>query len=82
MCLLDTCILPHGISWMQNNFQSASLDHSIWFHRELRVDEWMLFVCDSPISLGARGFNRATVYRENGDLIASLTQEGLIRIKD
>lgn len=82
MCLLDTCILPHGISWMQNDFQSASLDHSIWFHRELRVDEWMLFICDSPISYGARGFNRSTVYRENGDLIASVVQEGLIRIKD
>jgi acyl-CoA thioesterase-2 len=80
MCLLDSCIMPHGISWMKNDFQSASLDHSIWFHREFRVDEWMLFVCDSPISYGARGFNRASVYRENGDLIASVTQEGLIRI--
>lgn len=80
MCLLDTCILPHGISWMQGNFQSASLDHSIWFHRDFRVDEWMLFVCDSPIAFGARGFNRATVYRENGDVIASVTQEGLIRV--
>lgn len=82
MFLLDTCILPHGISWMQSNFQSASLDHSVWFHRDFRVDEWMLFVCDSPISYGARGFNRATVYRDNGDVIASITQEGLIRVLD
>ena len=81
-CLLDTCLMPHGISWMQANFQSASLDHSIWFHKNFRVDEWLLFVCDSPIAYGARGFNRAMVYRENGELIASVAQEGLIRIKN
>src|SRR5690606_12464924 len=44
MCLLDTCVLPHGISWMQPNFQSASLDHCIWYHRPFRVDQWLLFV--------------------------------------
>ncbi len=82
MCLLDTCILPHGISWMHDNFISASLDHSIWFHQDFKVDEWMLFVCDSPISHGSRGFNRALVYRENGDLVASVIQEGLIRVND
>jgi acyl-CoA thioesterase-2 len=81
MCLLDTCILPHGISWMQENFQSASLDHSIWFHRDLRVDEWLLFVCDSPSAFGGRGFNRASVYNEEGLLVASVIQEGLIRVK-
>ncbi len=80
MFLLNTCILPHGISWMQGNLQSASLDHSIWFHRELRVDEWLLFVCDSPILYGARGFNRACVYTESGRLVASVIQEGLIRV--
>jgi len=80
MCLLDTCILPHGISWMQENFQSASLDHSIWFHRDFRVDDWFSFICDSPIAYGGRGFNRATVYTKGGTLAASVTQEGLIRV--
>ncbi len=80
MFLLDTCILPHGISWMQVNLQSASLDHSVWYHRDLRVDEWLLFVCDSPILYGARGFNRASVYTETGVLVASVIQEGLIRV--
>lgn len=80
MCLLETCVLPHGISWMQPNFQPASLDHSIWFHRELRVDEWLLFECDSPSAFGGRGFNRASVYTEDGVLLASVIQEGLIRV--
>jgi acyl-CoA thioesterase-2 len=80
--LLDTCILPHGISWVDPRFQSASLDHSIWFHHEFRADEWLLFVQDSPASSGGRGFNRALVYRQDGQLVASVAQEGLIRLHD
>ncbi len=80
MSLLEHCILPHGVSWMQRDFQSASLDHSIWFHQPLRVDEWLCFAGDSPISQGGRGFNRASVYNESGVLVASVIQEGLIRM--
>jgi len=79
--LLDTCLLPHGVSWMNPNFQSASLDHSIWFHHRFRADEWMLFVQDSPAAAGGRGFNRGVVYTQDGKLIASVVQEGLIRIR-
>lgn len=80
MNLLDTCILPHGVSWMDPKFQSASLDHSIWFHRDFRVDEWMLFVQDGPSASGARGINRGLVYTESGLLVASVVQEGLVRV--
>jgi acyl-CoA thioesterase-2 len=79
--LLDTAMLPHGISWTANNLQSASLDHALWFHRPFRADEWLLFVQDSPSASGARGFNRGLIYSRAGALIASVAQEGLIRLR-
>lgn len=78
--LLDTCTWPHGVSFMQPNFQTASLDHAMWFHRDFRADEWMLYVQDSPASGGARGFNRGLIYDRQGNLVASVAQEGLIRL--
>ncbi|MFP6655939.1 MAG: acyl-CoA thioesterase II [Myxococcota bacterium] len=81
MNLLDTCLLPHAVSWMNPKFQSASLDHSIWFHHRFRADEWLLFVQDSPAASGGRGFNRGLVYTEDGKLVASVVQEGLIRLR-
>ncbi|MCP5039642.1 MAG: acyl-CoA thioesterase II [bacterium] len=78
--LLDTCVLPHGVSWMDPSFQSASLDHSIWFHEHFRVDDWLLFVQDAPRASGGRGFNRGLVYTRDGRLVASVAQEGLIRV--
>lgn len=80
--LLDTCIWPHGVSWMQGNLQTASLDHAMWFHRPFRTDEWMLYVQDSPASGGARGFNRGLIYTQDGMLVASVAQEGLIRLRN
>lgn len=80
MNLLDTCLLPHGVTWMNPKFQSASLDHSIWFHHRFRADQWLLFVQDSPSASGGRGFNRGLVYTEDGKLVASVVQEGLIRL--
>jgi len=80
--LLDTCIWPHGVSWMQGNLQTASLDHAMWFHRPFRADEWLLYVQDSPASGGARGFNRGLIYTQDGTLVASVAQEGLIRLRD
>jgi acyl-CoA thioesterase-2 len=81
MYLLDTCLVPHGISWLDPKFQSASLDHAIWFHEGFRADEWLLLVQDSPSASGARGFNRGLVYTESGRLVASIAQEGLIRLR-
>jgi len=79
--LLDTAMLPHAISWTAPNLQSASLDHALWFHRPFRADEWLLFVQDSPSASGARGFNRGLIYRRDGALVASVAQEGLIRLR-
>ena len=78
--LLDTATRPHGISFMQPNLQSASLDHAMWFHRRFRADEWLLYEQDSPNASGARGFNRGLIYNQAGLLVASTTQEGLIRV--
>ena len=79
MSLLDPSLLPHGIGWFDNKVQMASLDHAMWFHRPFRVDEWLLYVQDSPSASGARGFNRGLLYTRDGRLAASVAQEGLMR---
>ncbi len=78
--LLGTATLPHGISYFQPDVQMASLDHAIWFHRPFRVDEWLLYSCDSPSAEGARGLARGSLYTKAGQLVASTAQEGLIRL--
>lgn len=75
--LLDTATLPHGVTFL--DLQMASIDHAIWFHRDLRVDEWLLYAIDSPSASGARGFSRGAVFTRDGRLVASVAQEGLIR---
>lgn len=79
MGILSTCALPHGMSFM-TGLMTASLDHAMWFHRPFRFDEWILFVQDSPVSGGSRGFNRGSMFTQDGSLIASVAQEGLIRV--
>jgi len=79
MSLLDTGLLPHGIGWLDNKTQMASLDHAMWFHRPFRLDDWLLYVQDSPSASGARSFNRGLIYAKDGRLVASVTQEGLMR---
>lgn len=76
--LLGTSMRPHGVSWM-SGVQTASLDHILWFHRPTNFSRWHLYVQDSPSASGARGFNRGAIYREDGVLVASAAQEGLIR---
>lgn len=76
--LLGTAMRPHGVSWM-SGVQTASLDHIIWFHRPTNFARWHLYAQDSPSASGARGFNRGAIYREDGVLVASAAQEGLIR---
>jgi len=78
--LIGTATLPHGISYLQSNVQMASLDHALWFHRPFRVDEWLLYACDSPTAQGARGLTRGMIYSRDGRLVASTAQEGMIRI--
>jgi acyl-CoA thioesterase-2 len=76
---LTTSLLPHGVSWMSPGMQVASLDHVMWFHQPFRVDEWLLHVIDSPSAHGARGLVRGRVFSQDGRLVASTAQEGLIR---
>jgi len=79
--LIGTTTFPHGISYLKKNVQMASLDHALWFHRPFRVDEWLLYSCDSPTAQGARGLARGMIYTEDGRLVASTAQEGLIRLR-
>ncbi len=81
MTLLTTCSLPHAISYFNPQYQTASLDHAVWFHNDFRADDWLLYVTDSPWAGGGRGFNRGKIYTREGKLVASVTQEGLIRKK-
>jgi acyl-CoA thioesterase-2 len=80
--LIGTTMFPHGISFLQRNVQVASLDHALWFHRPFRADEWLLYSCDSPTAQGGRGLARGMIYREDGRLVASTAQEGLIRLRN
>ena len=80
--LLTTSMQPHGVSVFQKFMQVASLDHSLWFHRDLRMDDWLLYAMDSPWAGNARGFSRASIYNRQGELVASAAQEGLTRVRE
>jgi acyl-CoA thioesterase-2 len=75
--LLATATMPHGVNFLE--LQVASIDHAIWFHRDLRVDDWLMYAIESPSASGARGFSRGAIYARDGALVASVAQEGLIR---
>jgi acyl-CoA thioesterase II len=79
--LLNTATLPHGISLLNPAIVMASIDHAMWYHRPLRVDEWLLYAADSPSASGARGLARASVFSRDGRLVASAAQEGLLRLR-
>ncbi len=78
--LIGTATLPHGISYLHPNVQMASLDHALWFHRPFRIDDWLLYSCDSPSAQAGRGLGRGSIYSHDGTLVASTAQEGLIRL--
>ncbi|OLS63833.1 acyl-CoA thioesterase II [Pseudomonas putida] len=77
--LLTTSLMPHGKSVWHKDMQIASLDHALWFHGNLRADEWLLYAMDSPWAGNARGFSRGSIFNRAGQLVASSCQEGLIR---
>ncbi len=81
MTLLDTSTFPHGRAVFDPDLQVASLDHAMWFHRPHPLDGWLLYTQDTPSSSGSRGFTRGAIYGEDGTLIASVAQEGLIRLR-
>ncbi len=78
--LIGTALLPHATSFFQPTIQGASLDHALWFHGDLKVNDWLLYSMDSPWTGNARGLARGTIFTRDGRLVASATQEGLIRI--
>jgi acyl-CoA thioesterase-2 len=77
--LLTTAELDMRLTVERRHLQTASIDHAMWFHRRARVDEWLLYVLDSPNSVSSRGFARGSIFSADGRLIASTAQEGLIR---
>ncbi len=80
--LLGTSTLPHGMPFGRGKVIMASLDHALWFHREVRIDQWLLYAMDSPNASGARGMARGQLFTDDGKLVASTVQEGLIRVLD
>ncbi|MBQ0742878.1 MAG: acyl-CoA thioesterase II [Pseudomonas sp.] len=77
--LLGTAMLPHAVSSWSRKMQVASLDHSIWYHQPLRMDDWLLYAMDSPSASGSRGLSRGQIFNRDGLLVASITQESLMR---
>jgi acyl-CoA thioesterase-2 len=77
--LLSTALLPHGKSWFAENMVVASIDHALWFHRDARADDWLLYAMDAPSSQGARGLSRGLVFDRAGRLVMSVVQESLMR---
>ncbi|MCC7328837.1 MAG: thioesterase family protein, partial [Gammaproteobacteria bacterium] len=79
--LISTATLPHGLHASFGGLQMASLDHAMWFHRPARMDQWLLFDLESPNASGGRGMALGRVFSEDGVLVASVAQEGLIRLR-
>lgn len=79
MQLLGTATQPHGKNFWTGQLKLASLDHALWFHEDFRADEWLLYSTDSPWSGGSRGFARGQIFDRSGTLVASVTQEGMLR---
>ena len=81
LTLLDSALIPHNRSVFDRDIMAASLDHALWFHRPFRADEWLLYSQDSPNLHGARGFARGLIFAADGTLVASVAQEGLLRLR-
>ncbi|WP_326644420.1 acyl-CoA thioesterase II [Streptosporangium sp. NBC_01755] len=79
--LVDTVLLAHGLAWGASNVSGASLDHAMWFHRPIRVDEWVLYAQESPWSGAARGLAKGEMFTRSGELAVSVVQEAMIRVR-
>ena len=78
--IMEPVMRRHGIAWATPGLKVASLDHAMWFHRFGRVDEWMLYVQDSPTAQGGRGLSTGSIYSREGLLLATVAQEGMVRV--
>ena len=81
LTLLDTALVPHGRTLFEKEFMAASLDHAFWIHRPFRADDWLLYAQDTPNLSGARGVARGLIFTKDGTLVASVAQEGLVRVR-
>ncbi|KQP13133.1 acyl-CoA thioesterase II [Pseudorhodoferax sp. Leaf267] len=79
--LLGVAMQPHGLDFRNPKVQGVSLDHAMWFHRDFRCDDWLLYEADSPSAYGSRGFCRGSLFSHDGQLVASVAQEGLVRVR-
>jgi len=79
--LVATSLYPHGFTFWQPEMQVASLDHAMWFHRDFRMDDWLLYAMESPNACKARGLSIGRIFTRDGKLVASVAQEGLIRYR-
>lgn len=82
MTLLGTSTMPHQVSWSRGNVMGVSLDHAVWFHDDVQADEWLLYATDSTWAGRGRGMNRGRIFAQDGRMVASTAQEGLIRVMD
>jgi acyl-CoA thioesterase II len=82
MTIQESILRAHGVSWATPGLKVASLDHAMWWHRPARVDEWLLYVQESPNARGGRGLATGRVYTREGSLAASVSQEIMIRVPD
>jgi acyl-CoA thioesterase-2 len=80
--ILESIYRRHGIAWSHPGLKSASLDHAMWFHREPKVDEWMLYVQESPSASGGRGLSLGRIFSQDGRLLATVAQEGMVRVPE
>ena len=82
MLLLGTSAHTHGVHWSTHKLAMTSIDHALWFHEPFRMDEWLLFAADSPWTGHARGMNRGSIFTQDGRLVASCAQEGMMRLRE
>ena len=80
--ILESILRRHGLSWAHPGLASASLDHAMWFHRPARVDQWLLYAQESPSAQNGRGLSLGKIFDRDGKLIASVAQEGMVRIPE
>jgi acyl-CoA thioesterase-2 len=79
--LLEPVLRRHGLVWTDRRLRVASLDHSMWFHRDVRADEWLLYVQQSPSAVSGRGLSIGEIFSQDGTLVATTAQEGMVRVK-
>jgi Acyl-CoA thioesterase len=78
--ILEPILRAHGVSWATPGIKAASLDHAMWWHRDGRVDEWLLYEQASPVAIGGRGLSFGRIFAQDGTLLATVGQEGMVRV--